>query len=80
MAGHNGWGATSGSGRLPRPRGEPFSIPRIDPIEAQMAIEARKLSAQLEMSVRDVLARLRKDGIADYDDETMERIAMLACM
>lgn len=79
MSSHNGWGATRG-GRLPRSR-ETFAVPRVSRnlvTMLEMAQEVRRIAAELQMPAREVLLRMRADGVMDADDETLERIVALA--
>lgn len=77
MGGHNGYGATRG-GRLPK--GKPLNVrASMSFVTAYgLGMEVRRLSAELEMTPTDILARMRKDGVVDCNDEAAAFVIEIA--
>ena len=77
MPGHNGYGATSSTGRLPKAT-EHLDIPTLPRGLIKFAAQVKSLSVHLRLPVLNIIERARMDGILECDDEQAFAIADIA--
>ena len=77
MPGHNGYGATGSSGRLPKATVH-LNVPTLPRGLIKFAAQVKSLSVQLRLPVLNIIERARMDGYLECDDEQAFAIADLA--
>jgi len=73
----HGYGATGGSGRLPKPTFS-VSLPPIDPSYIKFAAQVKSIAHHTKVPVLNVIERARMEGRLECDDETALAIAEFA--